>query len=592
VGVLRREIEEKRAQEEKAERERQRRLTETLRRARTLWTGSRYRECIEVLQEAQKEFPAETEIVKLLETARHDEGEQEKAERHKQEQLGEARKLIGARQYEGALGILDQLLQQWPTDAAAKELRGVAQQGRQEQIREQQLREDLASLKKMVDEGRYPEAIAKAEKLRQDFPRENEIGKLVEAARNAQILFERTRRQEQLIEQVNQEIQNDRFREAILAAETALREFPGNTELAALMESAKTQLAEKEKRELRDKRVMEIKVLIGRGDLTGALDLVRQTVEAVGPDREIRQLQLQVEVEHEQLEKKKRRQQELLDEARGLLHQGKLGDAGKVLQQAVEGSLLSETDTRVGVLRREIEEKRAQEEKAERERQRRLTETLRRARTLWTGSRYRECIEVLQEAQKEFPAETEIVKLLEVARHDEGEQEKAERHKQEQLGEARKLIGARQYEGALGILDQLLQQWPTDAAAKELRGAAQQGRQEQIREQQLREDLASLKKMVDEGRYPEAIAKAEKLRQNFPRENEIGKLVDTARNAQDQLERKRRQEQQVAQVNQEIQKRALPGSDCGGRGCSHRVSGEHRVGGLDGERQDAVGGKK
>jgi len=153
------------------------------------------------------------------------------------------------------------------------------------------------------------------------------------------------------------------------------------------MESAKTQLAEKSRRELREKRITEVEALILEGNLTGALDLLRRTLEEMGPDREIRRLQLQVEVEHEQLEKKKRRQQELLDEARGLLHQGKLGDAGKVLQQAVEGSLLSETDTRVGVLRREIEEKRAQEEKAERERQRRLTETLRRARTLWTGSR-------------------------------------------------------------------------------------------------------------------------------------------------------------------------------------------------------------
>jgi len=312
-----------------------------------------------VLQEAQKEFPAETEIVKLLEVARHDEGEREKAEKHKQDQLGEARKLIGARQYEGALGTLDQLLQQWPTDAAAKELRGVAQQGRQEQIREQQLREDLASLKKMVDEGRYPEAIAKGEKLRQGFPHDVYIPKLVAEAKSGQARFERKQQLDQWNEKIGIEIKNGRFRDAIKAADAALKEFPKDSSLAALLERAKTRQVEKEKREVLDKRIKEIRTKISRDDLEGAVKLAVQTLESVGPDAEIGQLLQSAKLEIEQREQKKRDQQETLQSARSLVRARNLEEAAKIVDRSLQTGVFSGSDPRLAEIRRDIEKRQA-----------------------------------------------------------------------------------------------------------------------------------------------------------------------------------------------------------------------------------------
>jgi serine/threonine protein kinase len=532
---------------EMARRDRQKRLSDLLRRARALWTDFQYDECIQILLDSKSEFPSEGEIEKLLETARQD-----KAEQERQTLLNEARKFLRSEKFDEALKSLEEILARFPEDNTAKNLYRLVLQGQEQQIRDRKFTGDLSELRTLIKDANYKEAIERGEQLLKTYPEEFQLADLIAFARTENVHQELRRRQERQLEQINQNIQNGRFREAIQAAETALKEFPQNTELTVLLESAKTQQAEKEKRELRDRRVTEIRALIGRGDLTGARDLARQTLEAVGPDTEIQRLQLQAEAEYEQLEKKRRRQQEVVEEVRGLLDRGKLGDAGKVLQQAVAESLLSETDPRVAVLRREIEEKRRQEERAAQERQRRLADTLQRAQALWKGLRYRECIEILQEAQKEYPGEAEIGKLLEMARHDEGEREKAEKQKQEQMVEARKRIGVREYEGALGILDQLLKQWPTDAAVKALREVVEQGRQEQLREQQLKEDLANLRRIVGEGRYQDAIAKGEKLRLANPRDVEIPKLVAEAKSGQARIERQQLLDQWNAKVGIEI----------------------------------------
>jgi len=207
---------------------------------------------------------------------------QDKDEEERQTLLSEARKFLRAEKFDEALKSLEDVLARFPEDNTAKNLYRLVLQGQEQHNRDRQFKSDLADLRALIKGGNYKEAIERGDQLLKTFPEEFQLADLIAYARTENAHQELRRRQERQLEQVNQEIHNGRFREAIQAAEFALKEFPGNSDLVLLLQRAKTQQAEKEKRELRDKRVMEVKALIGRGDLVGARELARQTLEAVG----------------------------------------------------------------------------------------------------------------------------------------------------------------------------------------------------------------------------------------------------------------------------------------------------------------------
>jgi len=342
----------KQVQDEKARRERQKRLSEILHNARTLWTGLKYDECIRVLVEAQREFPEESEIAKLLETARQDQAEQEN-----QALLTEARNFLRSENFEEALQKLAQVLERSPSDSTAKNLRTLALQGQQQQNRERQFQGELAGLRVLVKEKKYQEVITRGEKLLADFPKEFELAELIAFARGEQAHLQQRLRLEECLEKVNQTLKASRFQEAIQAAEAALIEFPRNMDLMILLDKAKRQREEKEKRELLEKRINEVRNKIKREELTEAIDLARETLVVLGPDTDISQLLRQSEMELSQREKKKREQEEKVLQARTLVDAGNFGDATMILQQAVETRLITDSDPRLKDLLREIDKK-------------------------------------------------------------------------------------------------------------------------------------------------------------------------------------------------------------------------------------------
>ena len=57
---------------ERVEREKSRRLLQGLKRAQAFWTQQNYGDCLNLLQDLEHDFPAEEEVVRLLETVRED----------------------------------------------------------------------------------------------------------------------------------------------------------------------------------------------------------------------------------------------------------------------------------------------------------------------------------------------------------------------------------------------------------------------------------------------------------------------------------------------------------------------------------------
>ena len=175
------------------------------------------------------------------------------------------------------------------------------------------------------------------------------------------------------------------------------------------------------------------------------------------------------------------------------------------------------------------------EEIGERERRLRLLEGMQRGRTLWTQQSFAECIELLTELQKAFPDEDEVGKLLETVREDQ-----ADHHKQQRLGEARRLLAAQQFEACIRILTELKKEDSAELEIGKLLQAAGEGQAEQDKQRALPEARLLLAKK----RYDDCITLLREMQERFPKEADIEKLLSAA--GEDKAEEEKHQKLEEA----------------------------------------------
>ena len=163
--------------DEKQRRQRQARLLEGMQQARAYWTLQNHQECIAVLTELRKDFAGEEEIERLLETAR-----EEQTEQNKQERLAQGRNLLALQQYEECGAALEQLQAEFPGD---EEIRRLLDAARSEEAERQKERR-LADARKLLAIQQYEECSALLVSLQQQFADDDEIIRLLAAVREDQ----------------------------------------------------------------------------------------------------------------------------------------------------------------------------------------------------------------------------------------------------------------------------------------------------------------------------------------------------------------------------------------------------------------------
>src|SRR2546427_5249828 len=334
-------------QEEQVEQQKQQKLAE----ARSLLAAKRFEPCLALLDALQKQFPGEAEIAKLLSTVRKTEAEQQK-----QQKLAGARSLLAEQRFAESLAVLDGLLELHPNDPAARKLYKIAQQEHEEQKRLARLQQERETLKSLVNEEKYAEAVARGEKLLHEFSGDFEVSRLVEFARARQTQQEQSARLQQILAELQSSLEGGRYEAALQAAQKGLATFPGDAELLRLREQALTKQKEKEKRDLIERRIRDIRAMIIRDELTEAITLARQTLMTAGADTDITQLLQAAEMEHAERERRKAQDRDV-DATRTLIEDGDLDEASRVIQRAMETKLFDTYDPRVQDVLEEIEQK-------------------------------------------------------------------------------------------------------------------------------------------------------------------------------------------------------------------------------------------
>jgi len=320
--------------------EAEQRKVQQLIEARQLVASGRFQESIALLTELEQTFPDEPDIARLLETAR-----EEQAEQQKEQKLAQARSLFLVERFDDALEILKVLNVSHPKDAAAQKLRTAVLQEREKHAKEARLKTELAVVRKLVNEKKYHEVLARADKLLAEHPASADLARLVEFSRGQRAEMERELAVRQALNEGRSLLQANRFNDAAREILDVLAVHPDHAELLALLDQVESQRRKSRARQEIEQRVKEIKVKINREKFSDAIALADETIATLGPDTDVTQLRKSAQVEI-QAREKKRLQEQTIENIRLLTQSRKFDDATNALDDAVSKKLFDPFDSR------------------------------------------------------------------------------------------------------------------------------------------------------------------------------------------------------------------------------------------------------
>jgi eukaryotic-like serine/threonine-protein kinase len=339
----------KQIEEERNRREKRKKLSEILHRARTLWTELNYEECLTVLAAGLQEFPNDPELKKLQDSARTDQAEQQK-----QRQMAEVRRLLGQQNFTQARKILDVLVKEHPQDTAVKNLQNLAVQEENEQQRQKRLETEIAGLRGLVASGKFKQVVAKGEPLLQEYAQDYELKELVNFARGEVAQIEQKRKQEEREKQIQGFLMCERYSEALDTARKAIEEFPKLDlfrKLATEAEALKREQDDRERaRTEMQRRIRDINSKINQDKITDAIDLAQQTMETMGPDPNVTQLLQGAE----EKKKKKEEQEQKVAALQTMISKGDRAGATQLFNEVMATQILQPSDPRAQELRGKI----------------------------------------------------------------------------------------------------------------------------------------------------------------------------------------------------------------------------------------------
>jgi eukaryotic-like serine/threonine-protein kinase len=500
---------------EKTERERRRRLSENLRHARELWTQQKYSECVTLLVGLEREFPDEEEIPRLLETVREDQ-----AEHQKQQGLLNCRNMLSAGRHEECLALLTELQKQFPRD---EEIPRLLEDVRRDQMNQRRL-QALAEARSLLAAGQYDATISMLISLREEFPDELEIPSLLESARQNQV---EQRRQRSLAEARNL-LSARQYKECNALLTKLQKEFPGDEEILSLERAVRDEQAEQSKR----KSLEEARKLLTALRCEESLALLANLEKQFPGDGEISQLQAAVREDQA-----KQRRLQGLGEARNLLA-SKDYEKSLLLLASLQKEFPEEDE-----VRKLLES--ARKEQAEH----RKREGIAQARSLLAARRYDESVALLSKLQLEFPPETAIGKLLESTR-----KEQLDQRKREGLAQARSLLAARRYDDSITLLSKLQGELPGEGEIGKLLATARAD----LAEQQKQLKLAEARNLVAAQSFVEALAVLDGLAAAHPKDSAVLKLRTMVHREQEKHVRTERIEKELDGLKKLIGEKKYP----------------------------------
>ena len=307
-----------------------------------------------------------------------------------------------------------------------------------------------------------------------------------------------------------------KFAEARELLRQALQVESGNQQARGLLERANAELKRLQNRPNVQRCIDMGRALLGQGKFQEAKSAAESALaldSTFAPAQELR-IAAQREIEHEQM------RAETLEAARQRLAEGLPEEAEAFLSKVLQSEPANQQAIE---LQRQVDA-----EKAERKKRAHLRESLQRARELWTQENYDECIQLLTDLEKTYPGEEEISRLLESAREDQ-----VEKRKQQGLLECRNLLAGGRHDECLALLDNLRKAFPSD---EEIPRLLEDARKDQTDRRRLQK-LTEARSLLAAGQYENCISLLASASAEFPDDQDIPRILDSARQSQQEQHR-------------------------------------------------------
>jgi serine/threonine protein kinase len=478
-------------------------IVELINRSRQLIEEGGFAQARELLRESLKVDSANTQARALLEKV-NAELKRILIRPRAQQHVEKGRTLIEEGRIQEARAEVESALRLDSSFEPAQELQ---KQVQHELDRAQVVAEWLHSTRQRLAEGMPDEAEALLAKVLEVDPSNKHANVLQQ-----QVQTEKAERQRRLrlLEQMQEArgLWTQQNYEASIEVLTALqKEFPSEDEIQRLLETVREDQAE----QYRQNTLERVRNLLAGGCYAECTPLLLELQKQFPNDDETFRL-----LEEVRLDEAKQRRLQGLEEARSCLASGHYQESIALLV-----SLEKEfpEDQNIPRLLRS-----ANEGQAEQQRQQGIAEV----RNLLASRRYEDCDALLGKLGKQFPNDGEIPELLNALREDQTEQRKLK-----SLTEARNLLAARQYEQSIALLTELGKEFSGEQEIPRLLTTAREGQAEQQRQQ----GIAEVRNLLASRRYEDCDALLGKLGKQFPNDGEIPELLNALR--EDQAEQRK-----------------------------------------------------
>jgi uncharacterized protein YbaR (Trm112 family) len=424
-----------------------------------------------------------------------------------QKEVERGESLLGEGKLQEARGAAEGALQMDSSFEPAQELQRSIQK---ELDRVQRVADWLDGAKQRLAEGVPDEAETLLAKVIEVEPENKQANKLLEQA--AEEKKERQRRLE-LIERMQGARglwTQQKYSDCIQVLTELQTEYPGEEEIPRLLQTAREDQAEQEKRQNLDKA----RNLLAVRHWAECRSVLAELQKRFPTNEEISDL-------NRELEEDKAKQGKLhrFAEARDLLVARRFEDC-ITLSTALQKEYPAEEEASrlLGTARHEQSQERKQQ-------------GLSNARKLRASRHYKECKVILEDLRRQFPDDEEIPRLLpELA------EEQKEQRKQEAVAEARKLLAARNHKASITLLSGFLKEFPSDSDVEELLKTIDEDETQQRKLQ----SMAEARNMLVARRFDESITVLTQLQKAFPDDDDITRLLHTAHEEQEEVRKQQR----------------------------------------------------
>jgi uncharacterized protein YbaR (Trm112 family) len=421
-----------------------------------------------------------------------------------QKEVERGESLLGEGKLQEARGAAEGALQMDSSFEPAQELQRSIQK---ELDRVQRVADWLDGAKQRLAEGVPDEAETLLAKVIEVEPENKQANKLLEQA--AEEKKERQRRLE-LIERMQGARglwTQQKYSDCIQVLTELQTEYPGEEEIPRLLQTAREDQAEQEKRQNLDKA----RNLLAVRHWAECRSVLAELQKRFPTNEEISDLNRELEEDEAKQGKLHR-----FAEARDLLVARRFEDC-ITLSTALQKEYPAEEEASrlLGTARHEQSQERKQQ-------------GLSNARKLRASRHYKECKVILEDLRKQFPDDEEIPRLLpELAE---------EQRKQEAVAEARKLLAARNHKASITLLSGFLKEFPGDSDVEKLLKTIDEDETQQRKLQ----SMAEARNMLVARRFDESITVLTQLQKAFPDDDDITRLLHTAHEEQEEVRKQQR----------------------------------------------------